>query len=126
MFQDFADIDEADNLDMDSAADTELDDTSYSQPLYTGSKLSVGTVIVLVMTFVLRHHLPWCAVEDLLMLLQIILPASSLLPKTRFLFEKPFSACSGIIEFCYYCPFCFANVESRHIRFLFEKPFSDV
>ena len=50
------------------------------------------------------------------MLLQIVLPASSLLPKTRFLFEKPFRACTGIIDFCYYCPVCFVKVETRHIN----------
>ena len=105
------------DMDTDSnTAQTEPGDASYNQPLYEGSKVTVGAVIVLLMTFILRHHLPWCTVEDLLMLLQIVLPASSLLPKTRFLFEKPFRACTGIIDFCYYCPVCFVKVETRHIN----------
>jgi len=32
------------------------------------------------------------------MLLQLVLPVSSLLPKTRFLFEKAFRTCTGVLE----------------------------
>ena len=102
--------------DWDYEDSTDIDDSTYNRPLYEGSKLTVGAVIVLLMTFILRHHLPWCAVDDLLMLLQLVLPVSSLLPKTRFLFEKAFRTCTGIIEFSYYCPYCFAIVESKHIN----------
>jgi len=92
------------------------ENTVYSKPLYDGSTLTVGAAVVLIMTLALRHHLPWVAVDDLLALMQIVLPASSLLPRSRYLFEKLFMPCTGINEVHYYCPFCFSYISESNSR----------
>ena len=73
-----------------------FDDSSYHVPLYDGCTVSVGAAVVLLMTLSLRHNLPWVAVEDILTLLNFLLPTSSFMPKSRYLFEKLFTYLAGI------------------------------
>ena len=91
------------------------EDTVYDKPLYEGSSVTVGAAVVLIMTLALRHHLPWVALEDLLALMQIFLPVSSLLPRSRYLFEKLFRSRDGINELHYYCPFCSSYLSNSHV-----------
>jgi hypothetical protein len=59
----------------------------------------------LLLCFALRHSLTKVALDDLLELLNIIMPLSAL-PRTRFLFSKLFTFCQEKVERHYYCTSC--------------------
>lgn len=99
----------------DTQNETSADNPHYHRPLYDGCAVTVGAAIVLIMALSLRHNLPWVAVEDILTLLQFLLPSSSLLPRSRFMFEKLFRTREHLIDIHYYCPHCFAYLSSSHV-----------
>ena len=90
------------------------EEACYHFPLYEGCRVSVGAAVVLIMTLTLRHNLSWVAVEDILTLMNFLLPISSLMPKSRYLFEKLFMARRNLIDVHYYCPFCFSYITDSH------------
>jgi Transposase family tnp2 len=96
----------------DSAAN---EDSVCNKPLYEGTSVTVGAAVVLIMTLALRHHLPWVAVDDLLAMMHIVLPVSSLLPRSRYLFEKLFRSCAGIYDLHYYCPHCYSYLSHSEV-----------
>ena len=57
------------------------------------------------MAFVLTSGITQSSLEDLLKMLAIILPADSILPQTKYLFNKHFSKKSFSLNF--YCPTCY-------------------
>ena len=76
------------------------------QPLYAGSRLSVGQCLLMVMSFALGNNLSGAAISNLLTLLAAILPYNSQLPKTKWLFDKYFQAFKNNVQYKLYCPTC--------------------
>lgn len=67
----------------------------------------------MVATFVLRHSLTGTALQDLLSLLNELLPGVT--PATKFLFEQKFANIRGKAEVHYYCHECTAYIgETEH------------
>ena len=89
--------------DTDNAADGDRHDFGQHehQPLYNGSSLSLGLAIFTIMSFVHAHHLSGAALQDLLTMLHIFLPAGSLLPQTKFLFNNNFTKYQDGIDMYY-------------------------
>lgn len=65
---------------------TDLD----QEPLYKGANVNLGSVMVLIVLFVIRHNLTSKELENLLSIIAALLPASSILPNSVSCFKKYF------------------------------------
>lgn len=81
------------------------------QYLYNGCHLTAESAHLLISSFSYRHHLSGQAQEDLLQLLQMLLPKPNNLPTSLYLFHKGETISSGEIVRHYYCLRCFALIE---------------
>jgi len=61
--------------------------------LYPGAKLSNGESLTALLGYMLRHHVTKAGSEDLLHLLQMLLPENSL-PHTNYVFKRAFDTTS--------------------------------
>ena len=85
---------------------TDLD----QEPLYKGANVTLGSVMVLLVMFVIRHNLTSEALENLLSIIAALLPASSILPSSVSRFKKYFTNLKHPFVFHHYCSFCFAYI----------------
>jgi hypothetical protein len=80
----------------------------HSQPLFAGSRVSSLEAYIMIFQYALRHHLTAKASSELLLLLQVLLPAVNLLPKSLYLLKKFFL--KAFPNICvtehYYCQVC--------------------
>lgn len=81
-----------------------LNNPHLQSPLYTNSRCTLIMIIVLIWTFVAKYSLTKQAHQDLLDIINLILPESSILPKTIYLFKKLLPLTPFIIK--YFCPQC--------------------
>ena len=84
--------------------------------LFSNSGLSLTMSHLLISSYMSRHHLSTQAQEDLLQLLQLLLPADSLLPSSLYAFRKISSSSrTTSLEPLYhsYCQSCYTIV-SEH------------
>ena len=65
-------------------------------PIYPGSNVTTAQCLLLVLTFYIRHHLTNEALDDLLSLLNVILPNS--VPNTKYKFFKEFNLHVGTVQ----------------------------
>jgi len=91
---------------------TDLD----QEPLYKGANVTLGSVMVLLMLFVIRHNLTSEALENLLSIVVALLPASSILPSSVSRFKKYFANLKHPFVFHHYCSFCFAYISKRGVK----------
>lgn len=70
---------------------------------------SVNVAIHMILTFYLKHNLSWVALEDLLLLFNVIV-GGNIFPKSKFLFKKRFNLPIRP-QFHYYCPNCTVLIE---------------
>ena len=80
------------------------------EPLYKGANVTLGSVMVLLVLFVIRHNLTSEALENLLSIIAALLPASSILPSSVSRFKKYFANLKHPFVFHRYCFFCFAYI----------------
>lgn len=80
----------------------------HSEPLFEGSRVSALEAYTMIFQYALRHHLTSKAFSELLLLLQALLPAANLLPKSLYLLKNVFlKAFPNIcINEHYYCQAC--------------------
>lgn len=91
---------------------TDLD----QEPLYKGANVTLGSVMVLLVLFVIRHNLTSEALENLLSIIAALLPASSILPNSVSRFKKYFANLKHPFVFHHYCSFCFAYISQRGVK----------
>ena len=60
----------------------------HSESLFAESQVSVLEAYIMVFQYALRHHLTAKAFSELLLLLQVLLPADNLLPKSLYLLKN--------------------------------------
>ncbi|XP_066520078.1 uncharacterized protein [Hoplias malabaricus] len=79
------------------------------KPLYRGAKLTKGESLTVLLGHMLRHHVTKAGCQDLLTLLKMLLPDSSL-PYTSYLFNRAFDITSWQMH--HYClnPVCGAYI----------------
>ncbi len=77
--------------------------------MYPGAKLSKGESLTALLGYMLRHHVTKAGSQDLLHLLQMLLPENSL-PSTNYLFKRAFDTTSWQLH--HYClnPDCGAYI----------------
>ncbi|XP_071855403.1 uncharacterized protein [Apostichopus japonicus] len=80
------------------------DEHNLQSPIFHGSLLSHAHLLLLVMAFVLKHQLTGTCLEDLLSLLNLMVPGSIVLSK--YLFQKQFLKCANNIQKHFFCNCC--------------------
>lgn len=71
---------------------------------YPGSDVTKAETILMILTFVLRHKISGEGLKDFLSLLHILFP--SILPATKYLFDKYFLSITNQYEIHFYCESC--------------------
>lgn len=73
-----------------------------------GSKTTIAAAVVLIMSFVVAHGLPWTAVNDLLKLVDALFGFENCgLPTTKYLLRKLWlPKCAAVVNYHYYCDVC--------------------
>ena len=91
--------------------DNDLDKT----PLYGGSSVTLGSIMVLIALFVIKHNLSGEAIEHFLSIFAAALPISNVLPRTISRFRKYFCHLRNPFIIHKYCTFCLAYVGERDL-----------
>ena len=95
-----------------SKEETDID----QEPLYKGANVTLGSVMVFLVLFGIRHNLTSEALENLLSIMAAMLPASSILPSSLNRFKKYLSDLKHSFVFHHCCSFCFAYVGQRNVK----------
>ena len=85
------------------------------EPLYKGGIVTLGSVMVLLVLFVIRHNLTSEALENLLSIIATLLPGASILPSSVSRFKKYFANLKHLFVFHHYCS-CFAYISQRGVK----------
>ena len=92
------------------------DDVDLDQePLYNGSTVTLGSIMVLLALFVIKHNLSGEAIEHLLSIFAAALPVSNVVPRTISCFRKYFCHLKNPFILHKYCTYCFAFVRERDL-----------
>ncbi|XP_033126933.1 uncharacterized protein LOC117124703 isoform X2 [Anneissia japonica] len=115
-----SDADASDSTEEDDPEDSSDDqdelgtfvvDDSLNEKLCVGVDTTRAEVLLMVMTFVMRHCLSSVALVDLLKLINEIFGKAVLL-SSKFLFDKVFQSKSLNFKFHFYCTHCFSFVST--------------
>jgi len=79
-----------------------------TEPVLPESAIIKGQAVVMLLSFIYRHHLSNTAVEDLLDLLTLLCPGT--LPSSQFLLSKGLLLAENRLQRHIYCHVCFAYV----------------
>lgn len=86
------------------------------QPIYSGAKVTLGSCLLLVITFVFKYSMTGQALCDLLRLLTLICPDDSILPDSLHLFWKWFEDVKDPVKFHRYCSSCHMLLTDRDLQ----------
>ncbi|GBN35492.1 hypothetical protein AVEN_110229-1, partial [Araneus ventricosus] len=90
----------------DDASSNELNFDDLSQPLYSSSSITNSEAFISILAFIIRFNLSQTYVQELLNLLQLLLPPNNF-PNTRYLFFKLISSVfDNTCEVHLYCKEC--------------------
>ena len=91
--------------------------TDFDQePLYKGANVSLGSVMVLLVLFVIRFNLTSEALGSLLSIITALLPATRVLPSSLSRFKKYFSDLKHPFVFHHYCSYCFTHISQHGVK----------
>lgn len=83
------------------------------KPLYPTSTVALGTIMVLLALFSIKHNLPTEAIGNLLSLISLVLPSSHCRPNTVSKFKNYFKKLKNPLCIHYYCSFCLQYIETK-------------
>ena len=88
---------------------------SDNKPLYFRATVAVGTIMVLLALFTIKHTLPAKAIGNLLSLISLALPSSHCLPNTVSKFKNYFKKHRNplCVHYMYYCSFCLQCIQRK-------------
>ena len=78
----------------------------FSSPLYLNSTITLGAAVTMVIAFSQRFKLPGVALSSLISLINILLPADHIFPKSLYLLKKLLGSLSPNIQTHYFCKEC--------------------
>ena len=99
------------NLSDEEREQGETAEDSDKKPVYPTATVAVGTIMVLLALFTIKHNLPAEAIGNLLSLISLALPSSHCLPNTVSRFKNYFKKLRNPLCIHYYCTFCLAHIE---------------
>ncbi|XP_066923710.1 uncharacterized protein [Clytia hemisphaerica] len=85
-------------------------------PLFEGSAITIAGAMILILSYSIRFSLSGEAMSNLLLLIHILLPGGSKIPKTLYMFKKFFSQLKSPMVFHEFCSYCFTEVQSKEIK----------
>ena len=94
------------NLSKDKTEKRDAAEDIDKKPLYPTATVSIGTIMVLLALFTIKHNLPAEAIGNLLSLISLALPSSHCLPNTVNKFKTYFKKLRNPLRIHYYCSFC--------------------
>ena len=80
-----------------------------NMPIYEGADTSKGTLLLLVIGFVLRHGISGYGMSGILQLFNIAVPAC--LPPSKYFLDKSFFDLSNLVQQHFYCPCCHSYID---------------
>lgn len=83
------------------------------KPLYPTSTVALGTIMVLLALFSIKHNLPGEAIGNLLSLISLVLPSLHCLPNTVSKFKNYFKKLKNPLCIHYYCSSCLQYIETK-------------
>ena len=90
-------------LSKDKTEEHDASEDSDNKPLYPTATVAVGTIVVLLALFTIKHNLPAEAIGNLLPLISLALPSSYCLPNTVNNFKNYFKKLRNPLRLHYYC-----------------------
>ena len=93
--------------------ESNADEDTDKKPLYPTATIAVGTIMVLLALFTIKHNLPAEAIGNLLSLISLALPSSHCLPNTVNKFKNYFKKLRNPLRIHYYCSFCLQYIETK-------------
>lgn len=114
-------LEESDSENEESRANAEEDnpnindDVGQNQPLYRGSRISVGESMLLILALLLHHNLTLTCIEDIIIVLELHCLRQSLHKNSLYKFKKYFGL-NGISDMIrhYYCSICNRDLRSAN------------
>jgi len=97
---------------MNTGQDNEEEFSSEDYPLYHGAPISYRVMMILLLTYAVRHKLTNEAISDLLYIIGLVCPQPNYCCSSLHKFKKYFSFMVLPSEFFYYCPSCFGLIDS--------------
>ena len=100
-------------LPKDKTEEHDASEDSDNKPLYPTATVAVGTIVVLLALFTIKHNLPAEAIGNLLSLISLALPSSHCLLNTVNKFKNYFKKLRNPLRLHYYCSFCLQYIERK-------------
>lgn len=93
--------------------ESNADEDTDKKPLYPTATIAVGTIMVLLALFTIKHILPAEAIGNWSSLISLALPSSHCLPNTVHKFKNYFKKLRNPLRIHYYCSFCLQYIETK-------------
>ena len=100
-------------LSEDKTEEHDASKDSDNKPLYPTATVAVGTIMVLLALFTMKHNLPPEAIGNLLSLISLALLSSHCLPNTVNKLKNYFKKLRNALHVHYYCSFCLQYIEGK-------------
>ena len=100
-------------LSEDKTEEHDASEDSDNKPLYPTATVAVGTIMVLLALFTIKHNLPAEVIGSLLSLISLALPSSHCLLNTVNKFKNYFKKLRNPLRVHYYCSFCLQYIERK-------------
>ncbi|XP_070377316.1 uncharacterized protein [Dermacentor albipictus] len=90
--------------------------SELDEPLYAGSRVTVGESMVLILGHCLRHNTTKEATESLLKLIEAHVPEEAAIPTSKYAFFKQFTNARENATLHFYCPSCSLYLGERQAQ----------
>ena len=88
------------------------EDVCCDKPVFDGAQITLGTSILLIMTYALRYSLSGNAIADLLLLISLHCGVPNLCKTSLRSFKSVFKGLSAPVSFHRYCAYCLLLIDS--------------
>uniref|UniRef100_A0A7M5V4G6 Uncharacterized protein n=1 Tax=Clytia hemisphaerica TaxID=252671 RepID=A0A7M5V4G6_9CNID len=112
-------VDRNDSNNEDNSFTPKIVETSgcdENTPIFEGSSLTLSVSIMLIMTFVMRHHISGVALIDLLSLIEVHMVSNNIFQTSIKFIRKAFTRARGAITLHYFCRKCLTYVGKEDIE----------
>ena len=99
----------------ESTTEESTDDTDQ-QPIYAGSRITLGAALLLIQLFGMKYHIPCESMIHLLSVICLLLPHGHSIPNTLNDFRKKFMNLKNQIVFHYFCCNCLTYLKSKEVK----------
>ena len=91
------------------------EDVCYDNPIFDGAQITLGTSILLIMTYALRYSLSGNAIADLSLLVSLHCGVPNLCKTSLRSFKSMFKGLSAPVSFHRYCSYCLLLIDNESL-----------